>query len=60
VDLEIFVDHHIFRMNDERLFKRLIEMYEKPKPQTIPYILMKFHKKKCATCDGKGYVDCDF
>jgi hypothetical protein len=55
VDLEIFVDRHIFRMNDDRLFKRLIEMYEKPKPQVIPYIMSKFNKKKCPCCNGVGY-----
>lgn len=56
VDLEIFFDRYLLRMNDEKLFKTLIEMYQKSKPHVIPYILKKFHKRKCDCCDGKGYL----
>lgn len=56
VDIEIFLDKKLLRMGDEKLFKQLIRMYSKRKPQVIPYILEIFHKRKCDSCNGEGYL----
>ena len=55
VDIEIFLDRHLLRINDTDLFKILIEMYKDEKPQVIPYILKKFNMEKHELYDDKDY-----
>ena len=50
VNLGIFFDKHLLRMNDEKLLETLLIMYTEPKPQVLPYIFSKFKKHKCEKC----------
>lgn len=56
VDLEFFFVKFILRKKDDKLLNELLFTFNETKPHVIPYILLKFNKKKCACCDGKGYL----
>jgi adenylate kinase family enzyme len=59
VDMEVFLNRLILRKNEEENLKETLSIFRNQKPHVIPYILEKFHKKKCSYCNGKGYLNED-
>ncbi len=59
VSYEIWWNKHMHRMNPERNLQTLLRVFAKEKPELIDYILKRFNKHKCPTCDGNGFVNED-
>jgi hypothetical protein len=54
---EIFLNRHFMCMSDEKNLRSLMMTFATEKPHLIPFILAKFGKQKCETCDGRGFID---
>lgn len=55
VNFEIWLNCNVLGKKPEKALQSLLKTFASENQDQINYILSRFHKKKCPSCDGRGF-----